>query len=324
MLSFVARRLAQAVAIAFGVATLTFVLLHLAPGDPFAAAAESPYVSPQMIEQARRNFGLDQPIPVQYVRYLANLARGDLGTSFTRHRPVLDVFRDAIPNTLVLALAALLIDFGLGIGIGVVQGMRPGTRLDRILSTITLTLYSVPTFWLGLMLVLLFGVRLDWLPVGGVTDPVFYAMRSPAGKLLDRLQHLVLPALTLGLIGAASTARYQRAAMLEAMRQDFIRTARAKGLGERAVALRHALPNALLPTITLFGLSIPLLLSGAVLVETVFSWPGMGKTTVDAVLARDYPLVTGAAVLSALMVVLANLLADIGYRVADPRTREAS
>lgn len=322
MLSFVARRLAQAVFIALGVATLTFVLLHLAPGDPFGAAAQSPYVSPEMIEQARRNFGLDQPIPVQYARYLVNLARGDLGASFAMHRPVLDVFRDAIPNTLVLALAALFVDFGLGMGIGVAQGMRPGTRLDRILSAVTLMLYSVPTFWLGLMLVLLFGVRLGWLPVGGVIDPVLAAGHSPLGQLLDRLRHLVLPALTLGLIGAASTARFQRAAMIDTMRQDFIRTARAKGLGERAVALRHALPNALLPTITLFGFSLPLLLSGAVLVETVFSWPGLGKVTVDAVLARDYPLVTGAAILSSLMVVLANLLADIGYRIADPRTRE--
>lgn len=322
MVTFVARRLGQAVLITFGVATLTFILLHLAPGDPFAAAAESPYVSPQMIEQARRNFGLDQPIPAQYLRYLANLARGDLGTSFSMHRPVLDVFRDAIPNTLLLALTALLIDFSLGMGIGVVQGMRPGTRLDRGLSTITLTLYSVPTFWLGLMLVLVFGERLGWLPVGGATDPALYFLRSPVGKLLDRLQHLLLPALTLGLVGAAATARYQRAAMLETIRQDFIRTARAKGLSERAVALRHALPNALLPTITLFGLAFPMLLSGAVLVETVFSWPGMGKVTVDAVLRRDYPVVTGAALMSAFMVVMGNFLADLAYRIADPRTRE--
>lgn len=324
MAAFVVRRLAQALLIALGVATLTFVLLHLAPGDPFAGASESPYVSPQMIEQARRNFGLDHPIHVQYGRYLTNLLRGDLGTSFTLHRPVLDAFLEAIPPTLVLALTALLIDFAVGIGIGVIQGMRPDTRWDRILSALTLLLFSVPVFWLGLMLILVFGEKLGWFPVGGVTDPVLYPFRAPLGKLLDRLHHLVLPALTLGLVGAAATARFQRAAMLEVIRQDFIRTARAKGLSERAVALRHALPNALLPIITLFGLAFPTLLSGAVLVETVFGWPGMGKLTVDAVLRRDYPLVTGAALLAGLMVVLGNLLADLGYRLVDPRTRGTS
>ena len=322
MTAFVVRRLAQALLIAFGVATLTFVLLHLAPGDPFAGASDSPYVSPQMIEQARRNFGLDQPLHLQYARYLANLVRGDLGTSFSLHRPVLDAFRYAIPNTLLLALTALLIDFTLGIGIGVVQGMRPHSRLDRALSAATLLLYSLPIFWLGLMLLLVFGEQLGWLPVGGVSDPVLDPLRSPLGKFVDRLQHLLLPALTLGLVGAAATARYQRAAMLDVIGQDFIRTARAKGLSERAVALRHALPNALLPIITLFGLALPMLLSGAVLVETVFSWPGMGKLTVDAVLRRDYPVVTGAALLAGMMVVVGNLLADLAYRMVDPRTRE--
>lgn len=322
MTAFVVRRLAQALLIAFGVATLTFLLLHLAPGDPFVGASESPYVSPQMIEQARRNYGLDQPLHVQYARYLAHLIRGDLGTSFSMHRPVLDAFGDAIPNTLLLALTALLIDFTLGIGIGVVQGMRPHSRLDRSLSAVTLLLYSLPVFWLGLMLALVFGEKLGWLPVAGVTDPVLYATRTPLGKLADRAQHLLLPALTLGLVGAAATARYQRAAILDVMGQDFIRTARAKGMSERAVLLRHALPNALLPIITLFGLAFPMLLSGAVLVETVFAWPGMGKLTVDAVLRRDYPVVTGAGLLAGVMVVVGNLLADVAYRIADPRTRE--
>jgi peptide/nickel transport system permease protein len=324
VIGFATRRLAQALLVVLGVVTLTFILLHAAPGDPFAAAAESPYLSPQVIEQARRNYGLDQPLWMQYLRYLGNLARGDLGISFSLHRPVRDALLDALPNTLLLAATALLLDFGLGITIGTLQAMRAGTKLDRTLSIVTLTLFSTPVFWLGLMLLLVFSQLLGLFPVGGVTDPVLYPYLTTWGKILDRLWHLCLPALTLGIVGAAGTARYQRAAILEVVRQDFIRAARAKGLSERAVATRHALRNALLPTITLFGLTFPVLLSGTVLVETVFAWPGMGKLTVDAVLRRDYPLVLGATILAAVTVVLGNLLADLAYRIADPRTREES
>jgi peptide/nickel transport system permease protein len=238
------------------------------------------------------------------------------------HRPVLDALGDALPNTLVLALAALILDFTLGIAIGTLQGMRARSTLDRVCSAVTLTLYSVPVFWLGLVLVLVFGQELGWLPVGGVVDPVLHPTYGLLGKILDRAVHLLLPALTLGLVGAAGTARYQRAAVLEVVRQDFIRTARAKGLDETAVALRHALRNALLPTITLLGLSLPTLFSGAVLVETVFSWPGMGRLAVDSMLRRDYPVVTGAAILVALAVVAGNLVADLLVRLADPRTRD--
>jgi peptide/nickel transport system permease protein len=199
--------------------------------------------------------------------------------------------------------------------------MRAGSRFDRICSVVTLTLYSIPAFWLGLMLVLVFGQDLGWLPVSGVVDPVLYPTRSVLGKLFDRGMHLILPAMTLGLIGAAATARYQRAAMLEVVRQDFIRTARAKGLSEPAVAL-HALRNAILPTITLLGLALPMLFSGAVLVETVFAWPGLGRLAFEALLRRDYPVVTGAATFVALAVVAGNLVADVLTRLADPRTRE--
>jgi len=318
---FLARRLGAAALVALGVATITFLLIHLAPGSPLAGSGENPYVSAAALEQMRRNFALDQPLYVQYLRYVGNLLRGDWGISFTMHRPVLDAFRDALPNTLVLAAAALLVDFLLGITIGTLQGMRPGSPLDRACSGLTLTLYSVPVFWLGLMLVLVFGQELGWLPVSGVVDPILYPARGILGKLADRAAHLLLPALTLGLVGAAATARYQRAAVLEVIRQDFIRTARAKGLSEGAVA-RHALRNAILPTITLLGLSLPMLLSGAVLVETVFAWPGMGRLAVEAIQRRDYPVVTGAATLVALAVVAGNLVADVLTRFADPRSRE--
>lgn len=321
---FVAARLLQAVAIVFLVGTLTFLLLRLAPGDPLTGTSSSILVPRSVVEQQRRAFGLDRPILEQYGRYLANLARGDFGYSYREHRPAWQAIRDRIPNTLLLAAAALVVTFGLGIAIGVIQSLRAGSRVDDLLSLASLTVYSTPVFWLGIVLLLVFGETLRWLPVAGATDPVVYDQLPLLGRAWDRLRHLVLPALTLGAIGAAATARFQRAAMLDVIRQDFIRTARAKGLAQRAVVMRHALRNALLPVITLFGLAFPLLLGGTVLVETVFAWPGMGKLTIDAIHGRDYFVVTGAAVLAAVMVVIGNLLADILYRVLDPRTREAA
>jgi peptide/nickel transport system permease protein len=324
MAGFLVRRLGAAVLVAFGVATVAFALIHAAPGSPLIGSGENPYLSAELIAQARRNFGLDQPLWVQYLRYLTNLARGDWGLSFSQQRPVLEVFRDALPNTLILALAALSLDFALGIGLGVYQGLRAHSRADRFWSLVTLTLYSVPSFWLGLVLLLVFGKTLGWFPVGGVVDPVLYPLLSPGERLLDRLHHLALPAITLGLIGAATTARYQRAQVLEVIHQDFVRAARARGLSEQAIALRYVLRNALLPTINLFGLALPTLLSGAVLVETVFAWPGMGRLAVEAVQRRDYFLVTGIAILAGLVVVAANTVADILTHLADPRTREPS
>ncbi len=321
MIRDVVARLLQAAAVVLLVATLTFVLLHVAPGDPLATLGESRSVPPEVVAQMRRNLGLDQPLYVQYGRYLANLARGDFGVSFSLHRPVWDAFRETVPHTLLLTAAALLVDFTVGIGLGVVQGTRAGSRLDRVLSATTLTLFSMPVFWLGLMLLLLFGQTLGWFPVGGMRDPVAGALRSPLGQLLDLLRHLTLPALTLGLVGAAGTARYQRSALLEIIGLDYVRTARAKGLSERIVLFRHALRNSLLPAITLLGLSLPALLSGTVLVETVFAWPGMGRLSADAIFRRDYPVVTGAAILAAAMVVAGNLLADALYHAVDPRTR---
>ena len=323
MTRWLAARLLQGLVIVLLVVTLTFVLLQAAPGDPLTALVDQPQVHPEVVEQLRRNFGLDQPIHVQYVRYLARLAQGDLGVSFLQNRPVADAIGAVIPNTLLLAGAALLIDFALGIGIGVLQAVRRRTWIDRALSFVTVGLYATPVFWLGLMLIYLFGEQLGWFPVGGAVDPASHAALAPIGRLGDRLHHLALPALTLGLVGASATARYQRAAMLEVIGQEFVRTARAKGLRTRLVLLRHALRNALLPVITLAGLAFPMLLSGAVLVETVFAWPGLGRLAADAVLRRDYPLVTGAALLAATMVVVGNMLADLAVRAADPRTRAA-
>jgi peptide/nickel transport system permease protein len=324
VLASVARRTAQAAAIVFIVATATFVLLQLAPGDPFSPLEESTRVPPSVIEQHRRNFGLDQPIHIQYWRYLNNLVRGDFGYSFSLNRPAFDVINEAIPNTVILALAAIVIDFSIGIAVGTIQGARPYSRMDDTLTVATLIMYSMPVFWFGLMLIMVFAGQLHWLPAGGTVSPGTYSALPLMGRVADRLSHLVLPALTLGLVSAAGTARYHRGAMLETITQDFIRTARAKGLEERAVLVRHALRHAILPAVTLFGLSLPVLLSGAVLVEAVFGWNGMGRVSVDSILRRDYHVVTGAAILAALMVIVGNLIADTLYRLADPRTRVES
>jgi peptide/nickel transport system permease protein len=322
VIRLVGLRLLHAAGTVLLVASLTFVLLHLAPGDPLAGAGQTTLVPREVVEQQRRSFGLDRPLPEQYVRYLGNLVRGDLGYSFREHRPAWDAITDRIPNTLLLAGAGLAVMFAVGIAVGAFQGARAGSALDDAISLVTLTVYSTPVFWLGIVLLLVFAEALRWLPAGGAADAVAHASRSGAGRLADHLVHLILPALTLGIAGAAVVARYQRAAMLEVLRQDFVRTARAKGLTARTVLLRHALRNALLPTVTLFGLAFPLLLSGAVLVETVFAWPGMGKLTVDAIAARDYAVVTGTAIIAAAMVALGNVLADVLYHVLDPRTRE--
>jgi peptide/nickel transport system permease protein len=237
---------------------------------------------------------------------------------------VRDALADAIPNTLTLTGAALLIDFLLGLGLGVYQAVRARRFGDVALGNVALFFNSLPTFWLGLALLLVFGQWLHWFPVGGVRDPVLCPTLVSARCVADRLWHLALPALTLGLVGAAGTARYQRAAMLEVAAQDYIRTARAKGLRERRVVLVHALRNALLPFITLVGLAFPFLLTGAVLVEWVFAWHGMGLVSVTAIFQRDYPLVTASALVASVMVVLGSLVADVLYALADPRIRVPS
>jgi peptide/nickel transport system permease protein len=220
----------------------------------------------------------------------------------------------------VLAGTALILDFLLGTAIGVLQAARAGRRADLALGTVTLVVYALPTFWLGLVLLIVFGQWLHWLPVGGVTDPVVHGLLPFGGRMLDRLRHLALPALSLGLVGAAGTARFQRAALLDVLGQGFVRTARAGGLSDRRV-LGHALCNALLPSITLVGLAIPFLLTGSVVVETVFAWPGMGKLAADAIASRDYPVVMAATLVASVLVVAGSFVADVLYAVADPRIR---
>ena len=320
MTAWLVRRLLASVAIVFAVVTITFVLIQLAPGEPWVGSADQP-LDPETRAQLRRQFGLDRPVPVQYVLYIRELASGNLGYSFSHYRPVADALAEAIPSTLLLGAAALLIDVLLGLAVGMYQAVRANRLPDVVLGNASLFLYSLPTFWLGLILLLVFGLWLGWFPTGGRTDPVLCPQVDSPRCVIDLLHHLTLPALTLGLVGAAGTARYQRAAMLDAARLDYIRTARAKGAPEPRIVLRHQFRNALLTFITRVGLAFPFLLTGAALTETIFAWPGMGRLATDAILRRDYPIVTAVALVASTMVVAGNLLADLLLGVADPRVR---
>jgi peptide/nickel transport system permease protein len=315
-------RTAQAIVVVYVVASLSFFLVRLAPGDPFGSAMDNPNITAEMREQWRRTYGFDRPLHEQYALYLQSLARGDFGWSFSTQRPVAEALRAAIPNTLLLAGTALLLSFAVGIGTAVLQVRRPGYFADRALSKASLLAYSIPEFWLALLLLMVFSLNLGVLPAGGAADPVLHSRMDWTGRMLDTLKHLVLPATTLTVVGAAIVARYQRAALLDVLPSDFIRTARAKGLAEPLVVRRHALRNALLPTITLLGLTIPALLAGSVFVEKIFAWPGMGLLAVNAVAARDYSVVTAVVVVAGTAVAVGSLLADLLYAAADPRLRD--
>jgi peptide/nickel transport system permease protein len=318
---YLAARLLQAFGVVAFVTTLSFVVVHLAPGDPFTMALQHPNVTEEVRNQWRASYGLDKPIAEQYVRWVSNVAGGKLGFSITHRRPVGEVLRIAMPRTLLLCGLALLLSFAIGIGVGLLQAERPGGARDRWLGRVLLVLYSVPDFWLALLALLLFAYRFPLFPPGGMTDPVTYPYLSNSEQFVDRLKHLVLPVVTLALLSSAGVARFQRAALLAVLPSDWMRTAIAKGLSWRIAVRRHAFRNALLPTITLFGLSLPVFASGAIFIEKVFTWPGMGLLTVNAIAARDYPLVTAGVLVMSVIVVTGALLADLAVAVADPRIR---
>jgi peptide/nickel transport system permease protein len=321
MAGYVVRRLLQAVPLLLGIATITFLIIHLAPGDPMDVHLDQRYrrdVDPELIEALRRKYGLDQPLHVQYVRWLGNLVQGDLGESFRYRRPVASLLAERIPYTLQLTVLALLMDALIGITLGVIAAVRQYTRLDRVVTVGSLVVHSIPGFWLALMLVLLFSVELRWLPTSQ-TRSLDYDLLTPVQQAIDRAWHLVLPVFVLGVASAAGTARYMRNRLLEVLSEEFVTAARARGLRERRVIVGHALRNALIPIVTIYGLSLPFLLGGAVLIERVFAWPGMGLLAVEAISARDYPVILATSMMAAVLVVLGNLLADILYAAVDPR-----
>jgi len=319
MTAYVIRRVLHAIPLLLGILTILFFLVHLAPGDP-TAIYFNPDVDPEAIELMRENLGLDQPLHVQYFKWMTSFLKGDFGYSFGLHRPVIDVIKDSFKNTAVLSLAAIVVIFVIGVLVGIVSAMRQYSFTDNVLTFLAFFFYSMPSFWFGLMLLLIFSYKLGLFPAS-LAASLDYESFSWSGKIANRLHHLALPALTLGLGGAAGVARYTRGSLLEVIRQDYIRTARSKGLSERTVIFKHALRNALITVVTLFGLYLPFLFSGAVLVETIFSWPGMGRVIVTAIFQRDYPLIMANTFVFAGAVVLGNLLADIIYCFVDPRIR---
>ena len=320
------RRLLVAVLTVVLVLTATFAALHLAPGDPVRLYL-GPSADEAAVAAARRAEGLDRPIAAQYGRWLVRFATGNWGTSIAQQRPVSHVLGDAVVPTLTLVGASLLLTYLGGILVGAFQASRRRSVLDTALTTVTTVVYALPSYVVALALVLLFAYAAvlwgapPWLrfPAFGAAG-VDAAFLTPAARFTDALRHLVLPVTTLALVGAAGAARFVRGAVVEALRQPFVRAARAKGLSEARVLLRHALRNALVPVVTLLGLQLPALFSGVVFVETIFGWPGMGRVTVQAVLARDYPVVMASTAVFAVLVVAGNLLADGLAALADPRS----
>jgi peptide/nickel transport system permease protein len=314
MMALLVRRLAASVVVLFGVSIVVFGTLKFVPGDA-AYVLAGPNASAAEIEQVRQTLGLDRPVPVQYLTWLGRALQGDLGRSLELHEPVLQLVLSRYGNTLILASCAMLFAGLTGVLAGTLAALRPHTWLDRLVMLVTLTANSTPSFWLGLVLILVFSLGLRWLPASGMVSA-----RGDGGPL-DVAQHLVLPAITLGAISAALIARMTRASLLEVLAQEYVLVARAKGLHERLLVRRHALKNALLPVLTVVGLQMGALLGGAVITETIFSWPGIGLQLYRGIALRDVPLVQGAALVVATSFVVINLLVDILYSYLDPRIR---
>jgi len=304
LLQYTLRRILISIPTLIGVLIIVFMMVRLAPGDP-AVLLAGEFATPEVIERARERFGLDRSYPEQFVRFVGGLVQGDLGRSTRTNRLVTTDLATFFPNTLELALAAIVVALVVGVPAGVISALRPNGPLDFGVTFIALLGVSMPVFWFGLLAILFFSVQLGWFPVAG----------------RGTWQHLVLPAITLGLSSTAIIARMTRSSMLEVLNLDFVRTARAKGLPDRSVVLKHALRNALVPVVTVVGLQFGALLAGAVITETVFTWPGIGRLLVDSIRARDYPVVQGSVLLIAVSFVLVNLVVDLIYGFIDPRIR---
>jgi peptide/nickel transport system permease protein len=322
MAKFLIRRLAAALLLLLLVLTITFFLVHVAPGDP-VSLFEDKNMTAEQHAYLLHLYGLDRPLPVQYLDWLRAVAlHGDWGISFSAQRPVAALLAEALPPTLLLASAALVVQYGLGLLLGVAAARRPGTATDHLIRLFSLLFYSQPVFWLGLMAVLLFSLAFPILPASHMRS-VGAAEMGTAARLADLARHMVLPVLVIGLHGAAQSTRFVRGSLLEVLSREYITAARAQGLSERRVVWVHGLRNALLPLIQVFSLSLSGLLSGSLLTEVVFAWPGVGRLNFDAILARDYPVVLATTALSAVLVVVANLLADLLQGWVDPRLRHA-
>lgn len=304
MLAYVLRRLWAGVPVLLGVSLITFILMHVVPGDPVTAAFEK-RADPATIQRIRHEMGLDRPLPVQYADFLVKALQGDLGKSFQTSQPVATMIRNALPATVKLTLSAVLVTVVIGVPFGILAALYRGSAIDYMATVTALSFISAPVFWVAMVAQLLFGYRWGLLPISGFST----------------IQHLILPALVLGTRYAASVARYTRSSMLDVINQDFIRTARAKGLSGRVVIFKHALKNALIPVVTVIGLEIGGLLTGSILTESVFGIPGLGLVTIKGLEALDFPVIQGTVLLTATIFVVMNIIVDISYSLFDPRIR---
>jgi len=318
VLNYAFRRTLLIIPMLLGISLISFSIIHLAPGSPAATILGPKALDPAALERVNSNLGLDKPIYLQYLNWISSFSQGDFGVSIgiMPGKSVADLIKSRILPTLELTISALLLALLVAIPIGVISATRQYSTFDHLATIGAFSGISLPNFWLALMLILVFSVELGWLPSSGLIDP---RINNPT--ILDYIRHLLIPAFVLGTASMGGLVRFIRASMLEVLRQDYILTARAKGLSERRVLYKHALRNALLPLVTIIGMSIPGLLSGAVLVETVTGWPGMGRLAVNAVFARDYPIIMALVMIFSLLVILGNLIADIVYSYVDPRIR---
>jgi peptide/nickel transport system permease protein len=313
MLSYIIRRTLGAIPLLFGITIISFLIIKMAPGDP-ASLMMDPNISPADKEKFMEKYGLNDPIPVQYVKWVGNMLQGDFGTSLIRKGvPVSEMIMNRLPNTLLLMVVSTIIAMLISIPFGVLSATRPYTKIDYTVTVASFVGLATPNFWLGLILIMVFAVHLKWFPTGGVAT-----LNAPF-SIWDRIHHLILPAFVLASADMASLTRYTRSSMLEVIKQDYIRTARAKGLKERKVIYKHGLRNGLIPIITIFGLLLPTFIGGSVVVEKIFGWPGIGLLFIDSAFQRDYPVLMALTVISAVFVVIGNLIADILYAIFDPR-----
>ena len=322
MFPYLVKRALFMIPLLLGITIICFFVMRLAPGSPTDLQTQmNPKASAEMRQRLMSLYELDKPVHVQYVSWLKKLARGDLGTSFSSdHRPVADKILERLPITIAINLLSLIIIIVVAVPIGVLSAVHQDSLFDKVMSVIVFIGFAVPTFWLALLLMIFFGIQLGWLPISGLRS-LNYEYLSGWGQLVDLARHLVLPVFISAFGGLAGLSRYMRANMLEVIRQDYILTARAKGLSERQVIYKHALRNALLPAITILGLSIPGLIGGSVIFETIFAIPGMGQLYYMSVMARDYPTVMGILLIGAVLTLAGNLIADVSYAAADPRIR---
>ncbi len=333
MFQFILKRIAMVIPTFIGITLLTFALIHLIPGDPIEIRMGERGLSPEVHAQMKKQLGLDQPLYIQYVDYLQGITQGDLGNSFKNNEPVMTEFLSLFPATVELATFAILFAVIIGIPVGILAAVKRGSVFDHTVMAVSLTGYSMPIFWWGLLLMLVMSVQLDITPVSGRIGAEFWIDNVTGFMLIDSwlsgepgafksaVSHLILPSVVLGTIPLAVISRMTRSSMLEVLGEDYIRTARAKGLAPLRIIIVHALRNALIPVVTVIGLIVGQLLSGAILTETIFAWPGIGKWVIEAIRARDYPVVQGAVLIIATIIIVVNLFVDLMYGVVNPRIR---